>query len=308
MTASRWVLLAVLILAGAAWGGTQPLAKVAVSEGYRHFGLLFWQMLLGAGALGAVVLATGQRLPLGARHMRLYLVLALIGSVLPGIASFTAAIHLPSGILSILLSSVPMLAFPLALWLGLERFRLRRLIGLGLGFAGVALLVGPNAALPDPTMAFWIPIALIASAFYALEGNYVARWGTEGLGPVQVLLGASLVGAAISLPLALATGQWIDPRPPWGAPDLALMASAVLHAAAYSAYVWMVGQAGSVFAVQVSYLVTLFGVFWARAFLGESYSPLVWAALGLMLAGLFFVQPRPRGMLAKPGAHPQTAP
>jgi hypothetical protein len=40
------------------------------------------------------------------------------------------------------------------------------------------------------------------------------------------------VGVALSLPLALATGQFISPRPPWGAPDKAIMLSSVLHALA----------------------------------------------------------------------------
>lgn len=30
-----------LLLAGAGWGLTQPLAKIAVSEGYRQFGSRF---------------------------------------------------------------------------------------------------------------------------------------------------------------------------------------------------------------------------------------------------------------------------
>jgi drug/metabolite transporter (DMT)-like permease len=96
-----------------------------------------------------------------------------------------------------------------------------------------------------------------------VEGNFVARFGTAGLDPVQVLLGASSWGRSWPLPLALMTGQWISPLPPWGAPDLAIVGSSVAHALAYAGYVWMVGRAGAVFAAQVSYLVTAFGIFWA---------------------------------------------
>lgn len=294
-----------LVVIGAAWGGTQPLAKIAVSEGYRHVGLIFWQQVIGALALGAITLARGQRLPLGAAHLRLYTVIALMGTVLPGITSFTAAVHLPAGILSILLSSVPLLAFPVALLMGNDTFAWRRLIGLALGLAGVALLVLPDSALPDPAQAVWIPVALLSSAFYAYEGNYVARYGTQGLGPFQTLFGASLVGCVIVLPLALLSGQFIDPRGPWGAPDKALIASSLLHAGAYSGYVWLVGIAGSVFAVQVSYFVTLFGVTWAMLFLNEAYAPLIWAAMALMLAGMALVQPRPRAPLVEAGAFGQ---
>ncbi len=291
-----WPFLA-LIGVGALWGAGQPLAKTAVSEGYRHVGILFWQLALGALLLGAVTLLRGRSLRFSRGDLPLLFFVALAGTVLPGISSYTAAVHLPSGLISILLSAVPMFTFPLALALGNDRFSWRRLAGLSLGLGAVALLVLPEASLPEPGMARWIPVALISSAFYALEGNVVGRWGTRGLDPVKLLAGSSALGAMVALPLALATGQFIDPRLPWGEPDLAILASAAIHALAYAGYVAVVTSAGAVFAVQVSYLVTLFGLCWAMLFLGESYTGAIWGALLMMLAGMALVQPRPRGFL-----------
>jgi drug/metabolite transporter (DMT)-like permease len=290
---SRFFLLGVLALLGAGWGASQPLAKIAVSEGYRHFGLVFWQLVLGAILLGAILLLRGKPLPLGRAHLKFYAVIALIGTVLPNAASYQAAVHLPAGVISILLSLVPMFAFPIALVMGTDRFGWMRLFGLLCGLAGVVLIVGPEASLPDAAMAAFIPLALIAPAFYGLEANVVAKWGTLDIDPVQVLFGASLAGVAFALPLALATGEFIDPRPPWGPPDLAVVISATLHAVIYTGYVWLVGRAGAVFAAQVSYLVTAFGLLWAMAILGERYSGFVWLALSVMFIGLFLVQPRP---------------
>ena len=122
-----------------------------------------------------------------------------------------------------------------------------------------------------------------------------------GLGSVQVMHGASIVGALIALPLAVASGEFIDPRPPWGSPDYALMLGAIIHVLVYAAYVWMVGRAGPIFAVQVSYLVTGFGVFWAMLILSESYSLWVWAAMLVILSGVFLVQPRARHVLDASG-------
>lgn len=301
-----WVGFALLVIAGAAWGATQPLAKVAVSEGYRHFGIMFWNALIGAMILGALLVLRRRRLPLTRPAFRVYVVVALLGAVLPGISAYSAAVHLPAGLLSILLSSVPMLAFPIALALGVDQFAWRRLAGLALGLAGVLLLILPKATLSAPGLEIWIAVALFSSLMYAFEGNVVARWGTAGMDAMQVLCGASLVAAAMVLPLALISGQWIDPHGPWGAPDLAIIGSACLHALAYTLYVYLVSTAGSVFAVQVSYLVTLFGVGWAMLFLNESYSGYIWAALAVMLMGLFFVQPRPRSVLAPEGPVGQT--
>ena len=288
----RLSLVFVLLLLGAGWGLTMPLTKIAVSTGYKHFGLLFWQLAIGVAVMSAMAIPLGLRLPFGAAQMRVYLVIALIGSVLPNTASYQAAVHLPSGVMSILLSMIPIWAFPIALMLALDRFELRRFAGLIAGLAAVLLIVLPGSQMAGAIPVFWVVVGLISGLFYAFEGNYVARWGTAGLGPIQVLWGASLVGMVIALPLALLSGQWIDPRPPYGAPEIAQVLGSVTHVLVYAGYVWLVGQAGPVFAVQVSFLVTLFGVFWARIILAEAYPPAVWIALGLMLVGMYLVQPR----------------
>ncbi len=272
---------------------TQPLSKIAVSEGYRHFGLIFWQLAIGAIALGLVQALRGVRFRRDPAALKVYVIIALVGTIIPNSAGYEAIRHLPSGLISILLSLVPMFAFPIAMALGNEKFAFTRFLGLCFGLAGVLLIVGPEASLPDRAAIIFVPIALIASLFYGLEGNIVARWGTAGLSPIEVLFGASLIGAAIALPMALASGQFIDPRPPWGLPDLSLLLAALIHVVVYTGYVWMVGRAGPVFAVQVSYLVTGFGVLWAILILNESYSGWVWSAMAVMMVGMFLVQPRP---------------
>ena len=282
----------VLIVLGAGWGMTMPLTKIAVSTGYQHFGLLFWQMAIGAVVMTVLAAIRGVRLPRERAHLRVYVVIALIGSVLPNSASYQAAVHLPSGIMSILLSMIPIWAFPIALLLALDRFSWRRFAGLVTGLAAVMMIVLPNANLTGAIPVFWVLVGLTSGLFYAFEGNYVARWGTAGLDAIQVLWGASIVGAVMALPLAVFSGQWIDPRPAYGAAEMALILSSMTHVLVYAGYVWLVGRAGPVFAVQVSFLVTLFGVLWARLILDEAYAPTVWVALGLMMVGMFLVQPR----------------
>jgi drug/metabolite transporter (DMT)-like permease len=237
-------------------------------------------------------------LALGRRQITLYLAIALLGTILPNTASYRAAAHLPAGVMSIVIAMVPMFAFPIALALGQDRFSIARVVGLGLGLGGVALLVGPEASLPDRAMVAFIPLALIAPFFYGLEGNFVGKFGTAGLDPIEVLFGASVFGAVLSLPLALGFGHWLNPLGGFGAPESALVLSSIVHALVYAGYVWLVGRAGAVFAAQVSYLVTIFGVGWAMLILDEAYSGYIWGALGLMLLGMFLVQPRDREEVA----------
>ncbi|MHC0053853.1 DMT family transporter [Actibacterium sp. D379-3] len=298
----RSALLLMLVVLGMGWGITPPLAKIAVSGGYRAFGIIFWQSAIGAVLLFLISTARGRGLPRGRRQIGMCVVIALIGTLLPNAASYRAAVHLPAGIMSILLSLVPIFAFPIALAMATDRFEWRRLAGILCGALGVVLIAGPETGLPDPAMLAFVPLALLGPLFYGLEGNIVGKWGMVGMDPIQLLLGASVISALLTAPLALAAGQWISPLPPYGAADLAVMGSAVVNALVYAGYVWLVSCAGAVFAAQVSYLVTGFGVLWSVLLLQESYSGWVWAALAVMLAGLFLVQPRPNSVLVRTSA------
>ncbi|MAC76620.1 MAG: EamA family transporter [Rhodobacteraceae bacterium] len=305
--ATRLLAFAAMGLVGLAWGLSMPLSKVAVSTGYQHFGLIFWQLVVGAALLSVVNRARGRALPRGWPQWRTWIVLAFSGSLIPSVAFYSAVAHLPAGIMSIIISLVPVMAFPIALALGQDRLSVRRILGLLLGLSGTLMLVLPEASLPDPAMLAWVPIALIAPLCYAIEGNYVARFGTAGLDPFQVMWGASLVGAVLVLPAAIATGQFISPLRPFGAPETAIVTYAMISVLAYSGYVWLVGAAGAVFAVQVSYLVTAFGIVASWIFLGERYSPFIWLSLGLVMIGIFLVQPRRQQALAEAAPIGETA-
>ncbi|MEM1273551.1 MAG: DMT family transporter [Pseudomonadota bacterium] len=291
-----------LVTVGAVWGTTMPLTKIAVSAGHAPLGLIFWQFVIGAIVLSIVTYLRGRPLSRKPVHLGLYAMIALLGTILPNTASYTAAEHLPAGIMSVVVALVPILAFPVAIMLGNDRFSGLRFLGLLMGFGAIFLIALPETSLPDRAMVAWLPLALVAPFFYAIEGNVVAKFGTFGLDPVQVLAGASILGAVVVFPLTLGTGSFVDPRPSWTIAEWAILGIGVAHAVAYSGYVWLVGRAGAVFAAQVSYLVTAFGIFWSWLILAEIQSPWVWAAVCVMFVGLTLVQPRhPRPMTEAAG-------
>lgn len=248
--------------------------------------------MVSSALMGAITALRGRRLVLTRPALVFGLVVALIGTLLPSTTFYLSVERLPAGIMSILISAVPLLAFPMAVALGRDQLAAGRLLGLLCGLAGVALLVGPEAALPEPGMAAWVPLALLGPFLYAVEANFVARYGMAGMDPFQAMAFASLIGAAMALPLALGSGQWINPRDSWGPAELAFVLSAMINIAAYAAYVWLAANAGAVFTSQMSYVVTASGLIWASTLLGEAFSPFVWLALLLMLVGLFLVSPR----------------
>ena len=289
---TRFGYIAMLVGMGLGWGATPPLGKIAVSTGHKQYGLIFWQLVIGVVLLGTILILQRKRIPVTKATLGFALLITVIGTIIPNSTFYYSVVHLPSGIMSILISTVPLMAFPVALMLGMDQFSLGRMAGLACGLIGVALIALPSASLPDAAMAAYLPIAMIGPLFYAFEGNYVAKFGTAGMDAVQAMCLASIIGAMIMLPVAIASGQWIDPLLPWGRAEAALLAGSVVHNLCYCAYIWLAARAGAVFAAQTSYIVTGTGVIWAMLILGERFSPWVWAALCVMLLGLFLVQPR----------------
>ena len=76
-------LAALLVFMGAGWGMTQPFTKIAVSGGYRDFGLIVWQGVIASALLGTIMLIRRRPLPLGRRQIGFYLVIALVGFCRP---------------------------------------------------------------------------------------------------------------------------------------------------------------------------------------------------------------------------------
>ncbi len=299
--ARRLPLYAALLAIATIWGLSLPLTRIAVSTGHRPLGLIVWQVAILTLCLGAAQVAARRPLPFRARWLGLFAVVALAGTLVPNSLSYRAAAELPAGVMAIVVALVPMWALGIAAAIGSERATLVRGLGVAMGALAVLLLVGPETSLPDPSKAIFVLLPMCASFCYAIEGNYIAFRGTGGLGPVEVLFGASLVALVVAVPAALLTGQWVSPMRPWGAAEWAMLGNCLCHACAYLGYVWLVGRAGAVFAAQVAYLVTATGVIWSLVLLGERYSPFVWAAFALMLAGIALVQPRqPQGEAEAP--------
>ena len=289
---SNLSLIAALVLIAAIWALTFPLTKIAVLGGYRNFGIIFWSSTIAMVILGVIAALRGLVVPLQPAALVRYLFVAFFGTVLPSAASYTSAEHLPAGVITVCMPMIPLLSLPLAISLGLDSATPSRLLGLALGLSGVLLITLPDASLPDQTQAVYVLLAMLAVLSYAIEGVGLGRIGRAGLDPIQLLLGASVVSAVATLPVALTTGTFIVPTLPFSKAETAVVLSGLANTGAYVGYVWMIGRGGAVFASQVAYLVTGFGVLWSMILLGESYSIWIWSALIVIIAGLFLTQPR----------------
>jgi len=283
-----------LLAIGAAWGLTTPLVKTATLAGHGALGISLWQIALNLVVLGAFLGFRGQirRLPMDAASVRLYLVFGLLGIALPQWASFTGTTHLPAGVMSIVISLVPVFSLPLALALGTERFSARRLAGVALGALAILLLIAPGASLPQAGLWGWVLVGALAPLFYAFEGAYVAGSPARGANALQVLWAGSVVAFVVVLPLNALFGGFISPLGGIGVAEAAILVAGILSMAAFAGYIMLLRHTGAVFGAQVAYTVTGSGVIWAMVILGERYPLGVWAALAALFVGIFLVQPR----------------
>lgn len=292
--------VAALVGIGALWGLGAPLVRLARLDGVSALTVIFSQSLVGVLVMAAILALRGRlRVPLDRASLLLYLAVGLLGIVLPHMAGYFALGYIPAGIHAMLTSLVPMFALALALGLRIERFELVRGIGLALGAGAVMVLVWPDAALPGSVPVVFVLLSALAPLCYALESAFVAHYSRASAGAMQALLGGSVVAVLVMAPITLLAGAPLYPTGS-GVIVAAVLGAGLAATFAYAGYVMLLRHAGSVFATQVAYLVTGWAMLWSVLLLGERHGPLVWVALGLLFAGLFLVQPRPRLPASEP--------
>mgnify|MGYP002633494095 FL=1 len=288
----------ILLIVGVSWGLTAPLSKIAVSTGHHYLGLLIWQIIMMILSLGLIQIFRKKKLPLNLNCFWRYVVVALLGTILPNAIMYKAYFHLQSGIMSIIVSIVPMIAFLLVLVLQMEKFEIRRFLGVLFGIFAIILIVFPKLDLGYIGEVGWILLALLSPLCYAIEGVWINKIGIAKLDPIEVILGASILGFFILMPIVALNGYWVTPYRVWGPAEFAITLSSLIHSIIYISYIWLIGKAGVIFASQVSYIYTASGIGFSIILLGEGYSLFVWAAVILMLMGLMMVRPSRRSSLS----------
>ncbi len=282
----------ILIFLGLCWGLSFTLSKIAMQAGGTPIGLTFWQSLTaGILLLGYVYWRNKQFFVPRELYMPI-LIISLLSVVVPNIIFYSSAAHLDAGVLSISVSVIPLFTYCIALTLSMDTFKLDRTLGLLLGFLALLILIVPENSLPDRKDIPWVLLSLICALCYALENIYIDRLKLKNFGPIRLVCCISLVSVLLTFPLTIITGQFFLPDTSNPSLLLPVLGLGLIGATAYSVFIFLIGRAGSVFASQTGYLVTLCGVIWGILLLKESHSIFVWASLFLIMGGIFLVQPR----------------
>ena len=290
---------ALLLLMGVLWGLALSLAKIGVEGGGHPVGMGLWQVVTSATLMLLLLTLRGRRLPLRGDIARFGLICGGAGVAFPAIALFWCALYLPAGVVAIAFASMPLFTYLLSALLGIEPARRRRLLGVAIGLAAMALLVLPDSALPEPGLAPWVLLALVASVSMSVENTYAGGYRPPGVGSLELSFVRQATAALMLAPLAFATGTTVAVFEPWGVAQYATTGNGLLSGTAFTILLYVIRTAGPVFASQTAYVITLAGVAWGMLLFGETHSIYIWSALLLTLFGISLVRPElPRSRLA----------
>ena len=281
-----------LFYMGSVWGLSFSLGKIAVNLGGTPIGIAFWSSLFAGIILLILTTLRRRYMKFSSKNLFLFIILAMIGTAIPSVCFYYAASKIPAGVLAITVTLVPILTYAFATFLGLEKLAARRVLGILLGASAILFLVVPETSLPDRSAVIWILVACISSVCYASENIVLAVRDLEGIGPIRMACGMSLIGTLLLGIVGLSTNNLFMISIPFNNLSWIILGLAVINVTAYTLFIYTISQSGPLFASQVGYLVTLSGIFWGILLFGESNSIWVWASLLTMLIGLAFVTPK----------------
>ena len=274
-----------LLLLAAVWGGSFFFGEVALRE-VPPLTLTLHRVIWAVPILVLIVLFKGISVPRSPRIWGAYLVMGALNNAIPFSLLFWGQTQIESGLVSILNGTTAMFAAVVAgLLLPDEPLTAKKVIGAGLGIAGVAFIMGPSA-LTNFNLSNLAQLAILgATLSYAFAGV----WGKTALAgqlPLMNALGMLIGSTVLMIPIVLV----FDGRPNlalslgvWGA----LIGMAVLSTAlAYFLYFAILVRAGAANLLLVTLLIPPVAIGLGAVFLDERIGIEAW--IGFVIIGLGF--------------------
>lgn len=261
------------VLLAAIWGSSFLFTRIGVLE-FGPMPTAAVRVTIAALFLLPLVWLRGL-LPVFAVYWKRILFIGLLNSGIPFACFAFALLFISTGLSAILNATTPMFGALIAwVWLK-DRPTGWRIVGLMIGFAGVALLAWDKASFKTSINAGessmgpgWAVLAcLFACVCYGISASYTKRY-LSGLPPLVIAAG-SQCGATLGLALP---ALWLWPqRMPGLSSWLALAAVGVVCTGiAYILFFRLIENAGPPRALSVTFVVPVFAVLYGALFLGES--------------------------------------
>lgn len=252
-----------LVLLAAIWGSSFLFMRIAAPV-LGPAVLIEYRVGFAAVFLAIVGIILKKRLDLRA-NWKHYLILGLLNSAFPFLLFAFAARTLSASVLSVLNATAPMWgALIAALW-SRQAISGRSALGLILGTAGVALLVGFDQVTSRPGAGIAIAAALVAAVSYSVASAYAKT--AKSVEPFANAHGSMWAATLLVIPVLPFFPAPAEPT--IGIMGAALALGVLCSGIAYILYFKLIQDVGPTSALTVTFLNPLFGILWGALFLGE---------------------------------------
>jgi drug/metabolite transporter (DMT)-like permease len=266
----------------ALWGASFLFIKVAVRE-LSPATLIVGRLGLAAVTLGLLVpfvVGTGETLRQLRANAGWLVAVALINTAIPFWLLSWGETRIDSGLASIIQASVPIFNAVIA-FVAFREVRVTgvRLLGVAVGFVGVALLVGAQ-----PQGKVLGALAVVGMAFcYGVGGLMTGRY-LKPVRPIVVAFASTAIATLVALPVGVAEAP--AHMPGWKTIGSVLALGIPGTALAYLLFFGLITGAGAAYASLVTYLIPPIALAYGAIFLGERFGASAFGGLALILAGV----------------------
>ncbi len=262
---------------GLIWGLPYLFIKVAV-DSLTPATLVFLRTTVAALLLVPIAAARGELRPL-LRHWRPLVAYTAVELTIPWFLLAHAETRLSSSLTGLLVAAVPLVGALLGWFTKTDRLDWRRGLGLFIGLAGVAALVGLDLGRGDVVALAEIVVVVIG---YAV-GPYILARHLGGL-PAMGVVAASLVltAAVYAIP---GTIQLPHSWPPAGAIVSVLTLAVICTGVAFLLFFKLIDEVGPVRATVITYVNPAVAVALGVIFLNESFTAGIIVGFTLVLLG-----------------------
>jgi drug/metabolite transporter (DMT)-like permease len=224
-------------------------------------------------------------------------IIGLFNSAIPFALYAFAAHHIPAAYSAVLNALTPVFTALIARFYLKTELKKRVYLGLLLGFVGVYFLMSPKLAQSnfqelwqrDIYFILSILACILATICYGIGTNFSKKHGSH-ISIQSLSAGSQIVIGTMMLPIAvyLKLPSFIMQLNAilW----LAILALGILcSGVAYTLFFKLMKEGGPVYASITTFLIPLFGIFWAYVFLGESVPPTTFVSALMILSATFLV-------------------
>jgi len=289
-----------LLLLALIWGWSFFFIKVAV-EGMTPTAVAGARIALGCLVMHVVLRARGATIPRDLRLWRHFAVMGLVHSAVPFTLLAWGEERITSALTAVLNATTPLFAALLTAVLLGERLRRAQLLGVVLGFAGVAVAAGIGAADLTGSSLGGALAAVAAAACYGMGFAYARRY-LSGIPPLVASAGQLTMGSLIIGPVALWTtlvhGIDLEPHRLLAVVLLGVVGTGFAYVLNYGS----IAELGPTRASVVTQIVPVVAVTVGVAFLGENFHVRLVVGAALTLFGIALLHERIRRFRAVPVA------